>query len=94
MVANPCERAFDRASPLNRDAAPGAGFTTPGDLSRLGDLLPQILARYGCATREDDSPADRRGAETVRFRRGPSRDPLHNPETNRPDLARGRRRVG
>lgn len=39
---------------------------SPG-LARLGDLLPQILERYGL----DESP-----------------------ETNRPDIARGRRRVG
>lgn len=97
MVANTNERAFDRASPLNRDLAPGA------EVSRLGDLLPQILARYGCADRAGDGAADRggaegrvdsRGAETIRFHRGPAREPKSRSEMNRPDIARGRRRVG
>ena len=43
------------------DEAPAVG------LARLGDLLPQVLERYGI---------------------------LETPETNRPDLALGRRRVG
>ena len=94
MVANTNERAFDRASPLNRDLAPGA------EVSRLGDLLPQILASYGCADLEENGTAERAGradarqAETIRFHRGPAREPKSRSEMNRPDIARGRRRVG
>lgn len=45
----------------------GVDEAPPVGLARLGNLLPQVLERYGI---------------------------LETPETNRPDLALGRRRVG
>lgn len=50
----------------------------PLAVSRLGDILPLVLERYGYAS-DDDEPT------SLEHRR---------PETSRPDAARGRRRVG
>jgi hypothetical protein len=90
MVANVFERDFDRASPLNREVAPGSDIKRPADLTRLGDLLPQILARYGCTNLTDAWGAEARGADTIRLHPGSTT----SQKTNRPDIARERRRVG
>jgi hypothetical protein len=67
------------AAKSSAPVAAGAVRSTAGDplgVARLGDLLPQVLERYGYA------PA----AEVQSERR--------RPETNRPGVARMRRRVG
>lgn len=59
----------------------GAAGSTAGDplgVARLGDLLSQVLGRYGYA------PDDEARSTLERCR----------PETNRPGVARMRRRVG
>jgi len=50
----------------------------PLALARLGDILPLVLERYGYATAHEDRSTPER----------------RRPETNRPGVARMRRRVG
>lgn len=63
-MATPPNRPAMIGTPVNRAAD---GCEPPLGPARLGDILPQLLERYGLNEAS---------------------------ETNRPDLARGRRRVG
>lgn len=76
---------FSFASATVPNPAPSAASTAndPLAVTRLSDLLPLVLERYGYA------PADEERAASERCRSQKSRA-----ETNRPDIARGRRRVG